>query len=165
MKKLVLLTIVGAVSLLLVSGCSWLKGYGKVRVLPREEAKLAIGGLKEKWEDYSIYYAGLKVGTAAAVMFDPKSDKRTLIGDKWIRVEDQGTLLKLISVIESYIQCNPRLYRILGPDNQLYGYIFYAWCHPVIKLFDDRTLYVYDIESPAYMPDGPSIWWRKLTAP
>ena len=129
-------------------------------MLSRQEEKVTLEQLAVNWQDYAISYAGLKAGTAAAVMFDPKSDDRTLVGDNWIRVEDRETLFELIRVVESYIQCNPRLYRILGLDNQLYGYIFYAWRHPVLKVVDDKTLYAYDMESPAYMPDGPDIWWR-----
>lgn len=134
MKKYIHLTLIGAVSSLLIFGCSWLKGYGKVRVLSRHEEKLTIQELKENWKDYTIYYAGLSVGVAAGIMFDPKSDERTLLGDRWIKVEDQETLSKLIDAIESYIEFYPRLHRILGPDNQFYGYMFYAWCNPVIKV-------------------------------
>jgi len=133
-----------------MSGCSWLKNYGKVRVLSRHEQKVTIKGLKENWQDYTVYFAGLSVGTAAGVMFDARNDDKTLVGDRWTKVEDQETLLELIGVIESYTHFYPRLHRILGPDDQFYGYLFFAWCHPVIKVVDDRTLYVYDLESPVY---------------
>ena len=133
------------------------KSYGKVRVLSRQEEKVTIQELKENWQDYTIYYAGLSVGTAAGIMLDPKNDEKTLVGDRWSKVEDQETLSELIGVIESYIQFHPRLHRILGPDGQFYGYLFFAWlhCHPVIKVVDDRTLYVYGLESPVYYDEVP----------
>ena len=151
MKTYTYLTLLGALSLLLIGGCAWHKGYGKVRVLPRQEEKATLQRLKVNWQDYTIYYAGLKVGTAAGVMFDPKGDDKTLRGDTWIKVEDKETLLELIGVIESYIHFYPRLHRILGPDDQLYGYLLYAWCHPVFKVIDEKTLYAYDLESPLYL--------------
>ena len=150
MRKYIYPAVIGLVSLSLMSGCSWLKSYGKVRVLSRHEQKVTIKGLKENWQDYTVYYAGLSVGTAAGVMFDARNDDKTLVGDRWTKVEDQQTLLELIGVIESYTHFYPRLHRILGPDDQSYGYLFFAWCHPVIKVVDDRTLYVCDLESPLY---------------
>jgi len=162
MKKYIYPAFIGLVSLFLMSGCAWLKSHGKVRVLPRHEEKVTIQKLKENWQDYTIYYAGLSVGTAAGIMFDPKNDEKTLVGDYWIKVGDQETLLELIDVIESYTHFYPRLHRILGPDDQFYGYLFFAWGHPAIKVVDDRTLYLYDLESPVYIGDGPRLWWIRL---
>jgi len=81
-----------------------------------------------------------------------------LIGDKWIKAEDKETLLELIGWIRTYIQFDPRLWRILGPDDQCYGYLFFAWGHVVIKAVDDRTMFVYDLESPLYIEDVTSPW-------
>ena len=162
MKKYMYPTLIILVSLYLMSGCSWLKGYGKIRVLSRHEEKLTIQELKENWQDYTIYYAGSSVGIAAGIMFDPKNDDKTLVGDRWIKVEDQETLLELIDAIESYVQFYPRLHKILGPDDQFYGYLFYARSHPVIKVVDDRTLYLYDLQSPVYIDDWPRLWRKDL---
>lgn len=160
MRKYTHPALIGAVALLLVSGCAWLRGYGKTRVLSRQEEKVALQQLKVNWQDYAISYAGVKVGTAAAVIFDPKNDDKTLVSDTGVKVEDKETLLELIGVIESYIHFYPRLHRILGPDNQLYGYIFYAWGHPVFKVVDENTLYAYNLQSPVYMTDEPGFRWR-----
>jgi hypothetical protein len=161
MKKYTYITLIGTVLLLLVSGCAWLRGYGKVRVVSRQEEKLTLEQLKLNWQDYTIYYAGLKVGTAAGVMFDPKDDDKTLAGDTWIKVEDKDTLVELIGVIESYIYFYPRLHRILGPDDQFFGYLFYAWDHPVFKVVDEKTLYAYDLKSPVYSEIEPGLLWRE----
>jgi hypothetical protein len=162
MKKCAYISLIGAVVFFLVSGCAWLRGYGKVRVVPRQEEKLILEQLKANWQDYIISYAGLKIGTAAGVMFDQKGDDKTLIGDTWVKVEDKETLVDLIGVIESYIFFYPRLHRILGPDDQFYGYLFYAWDDPVFKVVDEKTLYVYDLRSPVYIAPDPGIWWRAL---
>ena len=96
-------------------------------------------------QDYTIYYAGLSVGTAAGIIFDPKNDDKTLTGDKWIKIEDQEILSALIGWIQTYIQFDPRLWRIVGPDDQFYGYLFFALGHVVIKSVDDTTMYVYNL--------------------
>lgn len=150
MKKYAYLAVLAIVLLLLVFGCAWLKSYGKVRVLPREEQKATLQQLTVNWQDYSIYYTGLSIGTAAGIMFDPKSDDKSLVGDTWIKVEDQETLSQLISVVKSYLQFHPRLSRILGPENRFYGYLFYALDHPVFKVVDQDMLYAHELESPVY---------------
>jgi len=94
-------------------------------------------------------------------MFDPKNDDKILTGDKWIKIEDKETLSELIGWIRTYIQFDPRLWRILGPDDQFYGYLFFAWGHVVIKVVDDRTMYMYDLESPLYIEDGTRLWEEK----
>lgn len=70
-------------------------------------------------------------------------------------------MFELIGWIRTYIQFDPRLWRILGPDDQFYGYLFFAWGHAVIKAVDDKTMYVYDLESPLYIEDGTSPWEEK----
>jgi len=97
-------------------------------------------------------------------MFDPKKDNKALVGDKWTKIEDQETLSKLISSIQSQ-KANycPRLWRILGPDQQFYGYLFTAYYHIplVIKVVDDTTMWVYNLRLPPYIyyPRG-AVKWR-----
>ncbi|MFW6114685.1 MAG: hypothetical protein ACOC6E_00145 [Thermodesulfobacteriota bacterium] len=150
MKKHGYLALAAAVLLLLLTECALLERYGKVRILPRGEYQATLQELGRNWQDYHIYYTGLSVGTAAGIIFDPKNDDKSLVGDKWIKVEDQETLSRLISRVKSYLQFYPRLSRILGPDEQFYGYLLYAWGHPVFKVVDKDTLYAYGLKSPAY---------------
>jgi len=53
----------------------------------------------------------------------------------------------------------------LGPDDQFYGYLFFAWDYAVIKAVDDKTMYVYDLESPLYIENGTSLWKEKIFDP
>jgi len=115
--------------------------------------KVTIEMLEKKWEDYVIRYAGLSVGNPAGIMFDPRNDMRTLTGDKWIKVEDKDTLSELIGWMKTYTEFNPQIWRILGPDNEFFGYLFYPayLMHAdkiVIRAVDDTTMYIYDVESP-----------------
>ena len=44
------------------------------------------------------------------------------------------------------------IYRIVGPEGQLFGYMVAAHCHLVAKVVDEKTLDVYDFVPP---PDTP----------
>jgi len=150
----------------LVSGCAGFKNYGKIRLPSHPSERMTIQELKENWQNYTIYYAGVTVNHASSLMFDPKNDTKTLVGDYWTKVDDQETLSVIIDRIQRNIRYNSMLYRILGPDDQFYGYLVLPvpkwWCrspkqsrlsHVVIKVFDSNTLYVYDLQSFAYRID------------
>ncbi len=147
---------VGLLLAFLISGCSWLKGYGKIRAQSGPGKRVTIQELRENWHDYTIYYAGyhgkLSIKHPSAVMFDPKKDDRVLVGDKWTKVDDQKTLSELISSIQSHkARYYPSLWRILGPDDQFYGYLFSAWHHVPIKVVDEKTMWVYNLPRPPYL--------------
>ena len=158
MKKFICPPIIVLLSVFLMSGCSWLKSYGKIRLQTGPGKKVTIQELRDNWHDYSIYYAGyygsLSIKHPSADMFDLKNDKRALVGDKWTKVEDEETLSKLISSIQSQkAMYYPRLWRILGPDDQFYGYLFSGWDRVpvVIKVVDDTTMWVYNLRLPPYL--------------
>jgi hypothetical protein len=44
----------------------------------------------------------------------------------------------------------PIVWRILGPDDQFYGYMYTAWDHVLIKEVDNKTLWVDDIPMPRF---------------
>ena len=149
---------IGLVLAFFISGCAMHTGYGKIRPQPWHGEQVTIQKLQNNWEDYTIHYAGLSVGTVAGIMFDPKNDNRTLTGDKWIKVEDQQTLAELIGWMKTYTRYNPQIWRILGPDNEFYGYLYYPKSHEghaVAKVVNDTTLYVYDLQSPRYLRIDP----------
>jgi len=139
------LAVMVLVVVFLISGCSWYRSHGKVRPLSRHEEKLTLQGLIENWQDYAIYYAGSSAQQPSAIMFDPKMDTNTLTSDKWIKVENQETLLELISWLQHTTRFPPRLQRILGPDDQFFGYFYSGWNHVVLKVVDERTLWASDL--------------------
>jgi hypothetical protein len=152
--------IVGLLFLLfLISGCSWLKGYGKIRLQSGPE-KMTVEQLEDNWSEYHVYYAGhyggLSIKHPSAVMFDPKNDSSRLVTGKWTKVEDKDTLSKLISSIQSQkAMYYPRIWRILGPDDQLYGYLFTALDQVFVKVVDEKTMYVYNLPEPPYLRSYP----------
>jgi len=157
-RKNLYLTFIVFVLIFFISGCSHFSRYGKLRQQSRDGNRVTIQDLKENWNDYIIYYAGyygsLSIKHPSAVMFDPRNDSKKLVGDKWTMVKDKHTLSELISSIQSQESIGgfyPRLWRILGPDEELYGFLFTAWDHVVTKVIDDKVMWVYDLPSPPYL--------------
>jgi len=40
---------------------------------------------------------------------------------------------------------------VYGPDGHLYGYMFTSWDHAVMRMVDEKTLFVNDIPMPPYL--------------
>lgn len=118
--------------------------YSTIEIKPTET--VTIQDLKERWRDYIIHYADIYRIGPAAIIFDLKSDNKTVQSDNWVKVKNQETLSEVINNIQRGLA--PKLFRILGPDDQFYGYIFYAYKHNEmevyvsIKSFDANTLRV-----------------------
>ena len=140
--------------LLPLLGCSQsLKNYGKVKMLPKGPGQVTIQDLIDHWEDYDIYFAGsfakyYGVRNPLGVMFDPKNNDTTLVGDSWEKVRDQKTLIEITQMIYPNTQHDPWLSEILGPDDRFYGYLYYSYGMVVLKLTDDGKMYVFDLEAP-----------------
>jgi len=86
-------------------------------------------------------------------MFDPKNNETTLVGDTWIKVEDKKTVSEIIGSIKNYTEFNPQVWKILGRDDRLYGYLFYPGGQVVIKVVNDTTMSVYSPSSPVKHKD------------
>jgi hypothetical protein len=148
LKKHLYLVLITAFLMGLPSGCSTMKGYGKLGFPQTTEPKMTLDQLVENWKDYDVYYSGVWEGYVYGVMFDPKNDDRKLVGHKWWEpVETQEDLAQMIRWINSF-PFEPQLWKILSPDNRLHGFI-YTFRHPVmIKVIDDRTLWVDELTFP-----------------
>ena len=153
-KKNIVLSVIIVLSVFLMSGCSSLKGYGKLGLNHGHDEKVTVQQLKKKWNDYTIHYSGLAVDQPSAVIFVPKEGRKTDVTDRWSKVDDQETLFELIDWIEiqdSIGPYPPRLWRILGPEDEFHGYMYTAWYHVLAKAGDDGTLLVYDMGLPPYL--------------
>lgn len=154
-KKSIHLALMTVVLMYIISGCS---GYGKLGLQSRYSDDVTIEKLQEDLTDYTIYYAGYAVNNPSGIIFDPKNDNKVLMpSDRWTKLDDKDSIIEVISWIKtqdsSYYY--PRLYRILGPDDQFYGYLYSAWDHLLTKAIDDKTLWVYDLPDPPHYEDGP----------
>ena len=144
---------------LIISGCaSWQKNYGKLRILPESQNEVTIQDLIDKWDDYNIYYSDnyeeSNVRTPLGIMFDPKNNDTTLVGDRWKKVGDQKALIGLTKWIFPTTQYEPWLNEILGPDGRFYGYLYYSYGFVTLKMVGDKTLYVFNLEDTLEECDG-----------
>jgi hypothetical protein len=141
----------GVLLLGLITACVGMGGYGRLYAPWPSAASPRVEDLVAQWEDYDVYYAhysDASVGTATAVLFHPKKDNRRLVADKWVTVTEKGVLVRLIEWLKADLQFPPTLYEVRGPDDQVYGYMFTAVSHVVIKKLDDQTLWIDDIPLP-----------------
>jgi hypothetical protein len=137
---------------IIYSCASWQKNYGKLRILPESRNELTIQNLIDKWNDYNIYYSDIYEGynprAALGIMFDPKNNETTLVGDRWKKVKDQKDLIEMTKWIYSNTQYKPWLNEILGPDGKFYGYLYYSYGFVTLKVVDDKTMFVFNLEEP-----------------
>jgi hypothetical protein len=140
------------IALIIFSCASLQKNYGKLRIIHKSQNEVTIQNLIDKWNDYNIYYSDIYEGynprAALGIMFDPKNNDTTLAGDGWKKVGDQKTLIEMTKWIYLNTQYEPWLNEILGPDGRFYGYLYYSYGPVVLKVVDDKTMYVFNLEEP-----------------
>lgn len=149
-KRYAYLAVFGVMSVFIMWGCS---GYAKLDLQSEGVDKVTIHELKENWHDFTIHYiskGGSHYGNVA-IIFDPKGDDKTMVADRWTRIEDQETLSRIITRIQEK-GYHSGIYRILGPDDQFFGYLFAARRQLIAKVVDEKTMQVYDFPP---KPSGP----------
>ena len=147
--------------ILLLSGCA---NYGKLRVESRNvynastkySEKMTIDKLLNNWKDYDIYYSGYRADRAVAIMFDPKKDDLRLLGDWWDKIDSRESLdfvLKWVNFPnEFYFPLN--LFRMIGPGEKLYGYMYTPFYHATFKQVDEKSMYVYNLDDTLWFNGG-----------
>ena len=138
---------------LIISGfvsCS--TNYGRLRILPKNQNQVTIQDLIDNWKDYDVYYSdkdeGYNVHRPLGIMFDPKNNDTKLVGDRWKKVKNQKDLIVMTKWIYANTHYEPWLNEILGPDGKFYGYLYYSYGFATIKVIDDKTMYVYNLDEP-----------------
>jgi hypothetical protein len=130
----------------MVPGC--LGNYGKIRMATGDN-NVTLQELKDNWENYDIFYAGLSTDAPSAIMFGPRSDGKRLIGKKWMPVTDRSALDEIIGWLDAYVDFPPTLYEILSPESVFFGYIYTSSIEQVvIKQIDPETLELENIPLP-----------------
>lgn len=137
-----------------ILGCASPKGAPRFEAISYQDKKTVLEDLENHWTDYSISYAGGSVGLASALIFDPKNDDRSLVGDGYVTVNDKETLERAIATIDSYASFNPTVYKIYGPEDKFFGFLFTAFYRPSPEKVDDKTLSLPNWRSQAYI-GGP----------
>lgn len=142
------LAVFGLILLMLMSGCS---GYGNLRKTSGDAGEVTIQDLVKNWADYNVYYSGYAVNNPSGIMFDLKKDDKTLTpSDRWVRLDSEADILEVVSWIDihDYPWYRAELYKIIGPDGELYGFVYTGWHEIAAKVIDENTLLVYDLPDP-----------------
>ncbi len=134
-------TVIGLLSFFLLSGCA------SLGIPERRQTEVTIQDLERDWNGYNVYYSATSGEIPTAIMFEPKNDENKLVGRWWTRVEDQGTLSALISRIQDFSKYTSSTWSIIGPNNQLFGYIFTPSPRILMKAVNDHTILVYRVPS------------------
>jgi hypothetical protein len=94
--------------------------------------------IEQDYDKYIIYANEWPTDEVSAIVFDPKDDNKTIETDGWTKVTSQEQLSKLITRSNRLIF--RQFFKIVGPNDDFYGYLLggpqYVW----IKTVDDNTL-------------------------
>lgn len=120
-------------------GCMEPGKYGRLGIA---EPDMTIEQLVKHWQDYRVSYAGVNRTQPTALLFDPKGDDRVLTLHRfWGSVNSQDELSEVIQWMRPS-STRVVLYKIMGPGNQVFGYLYTFITPPTIKVVDDKTLWV-----------------------
>jgi hypothetical protein len=136
------------------AGCG---SYGKLRLESGPRETMRIHQLEETWQNYNILFTGVEPNVPSAIIFDRKDDDREIIGERWWDLKDHKILSETIGRIEAQVPVGPyypRLWKMLGPDEHLYGYMFTAWDSAVMNVGDNKTMKVRDLPMPPFLAVG-----------
>ena len=104
--------------------------------------------IQENHDKYIIHANEWPAGEVSAMVFDLKGDNRTIENDGWTKVTSKEQLSKLID--RSRRNIYRQFFKILGPNEEFYGYLLggarYVW----IQTVDANTL---KVNSTNWVPD------------
>jgi hypothetical protein len=110
-KKGMVLVAVGIVLLGFITSC--VSGRAKIRRVQ----DITLQDIINDKDKYYIYYAGSS-SRPIGVLVDLKDDDVKLVGDKWIRAEDEGTLSGLLDAVQGFTLNTIKA----RSDDKLFGY-------------------------------------------
>ena len=133
--------LLGLLAVVIVTGCA---GYGKIRpVFPEKDDSINISVLIENWQNYDIWRGGSSSARPSGILFDPKGDQRAIVADRWSKVEDRRSLLEAVRWLGASGEARSILFKILGPDDEFFGYVYTGSRHVPMRLINENTMYVY----------------------
>ncbi len=153
LKKGMVLFVVGFVLLHFISGC--VPSRAKIR----RTKGITLQDIVNDWDKYDIYYAGSS-SRPIAILVDLKNDDVKLVGDRWMKVEDEGTLPGLVEAAQNFT-LNTITAR---SDDKLFGYFSKTkytetmrgngttGYNPLAKIVDENTVNVDLVRYENYLP-------------
>jgi heme/copper-type cytochrome/quinol oxidase subunit 2 len=144
-KKWINLLVPEIVLFILISGCATqMEKFGEVLPQPKGEKQMTIEMLQENWQDYFIYQDGPLGGVPIAIMFDPRNDDKTLATHRWDEIKDKKSLSDAIGWIKTKAEI-PHVMRIMGPNDQIFGYVYTYNESIPLHVINDKKIFVDDI--------------------
>ena len=104
------------------------------------------------FEEISLSSAQMIDQKSTRIMFDPKNDDRKLLNGWWEKIDSQEELsyvVKWLGFGTRHLYGN-NLYRMMGPDENIYGYVFTPFTHVSFKKVDEKSMYVYYLDDPTW---------------
>jgi hypothetical protein len=127
-------------------GCG--AGIPQLRVESRKAEMEILQGLREGWDDYDVFYMSWPGNEPAGILFDPRQDGKRLVAGRWSKVPDQESLVRLIQAMKRQHQFQPRLYRIMGPEGDFFGFLYALRNDVGIRILDDTRIQVFEVKPP-----------------
>jgi len=151
MKK-IFMTVLLVISIsILPTACS---NYGKLRLQQVGKPGVTPDDLVRNWRSYDVYYSGVASHRVSAVLFDPRGDdKKMAVHPWWVKIDNEMFLLEVMEWITFDMQFEPFVWRIMGPYDGFYGYLYTPWNHALLRVMDEKTLWIDDMSMPPdYQP-------------
>jgi hypothetical protein len=140
---------------LFLAGCA---NYGRLRLESGYGETMTIQKLVENWQNYDVLATGVEPNVPSAIIFAPKNnDGRKVIGERWWELDNQKSIANTVGWIKAEQPVGvyyPRLWSMLGPDGDLYGYMYTSWDSAVMTVGPDKTMAVLDLPVPPYQAVG-----------
>ncbi len=136
---------------LLVAGCVTLKSSGLFVAPGYKGDTITLKQIRDNLDNFDVFFMGLTEEMPTALLFDPKDDDKRVVGDRWEKVTNLDKIDDMIAFVKSFTEFDPRLFAVMGPDNQVYGYLLSPRVGIATRVIDDKTIYIYGIRSPLYL--------------
>jgi hypothetical protein len=142
-RKGMVLVVIGILLFYFIAGCS------QNRAKIRRVKDITLQDIVNDKDRYYIYYAGSS-SRPIGILVDLKNDDVKLVGDRWMKVEDEGTLQGLVEAAQNFT-LNTITAR---SDDKLFGYFSktkytdsfrgsVTWGYnPLARIVDENTVNV-----------------------
>ena len=134
--------------LLLFMGCA---GFGQLQVDCLYNCEQDVRSLVDDFDDFFVYYAGQDTDLPAAILFDPRDDDREIRPGKWKDLNDPGEASHIIDIMEADVQFPPKLYTVLGEQQEVYGYLYTPYQHVPVKQVAPKAVQLNYLPQPRHL--------------
>jgi hypothetical protein len=138
-KRMMISVFLFVVMGLLIAGCA---GGNFATMKTEDSGRVTLDTLVADWQNYNIYYGGSIPDRPIVIFFDPKNDGKTVEteGMRWWKAGDEKTMLDAVGRVKNVPGTVPRLWKVLGPDDSLFGYAYTQLLRLNIVVVNENTI-------------------------